>query len=420
MRLLVWPWRLIGLLVQNVLLALGQIWANKMRSVLTALGIIIGVASVTAVIAALAGMRTNVLGEFEALGTNKIFIAPDQPDEGRHRRASWRRIQFTPGLFNDLLEHCPSVEALTRRGTYSAKVRRAERVIEGLRVEAIEPSWHQIERRSVLIGRPFSLIDKDHARQVCLVNPNVRDKLRLDRNCVGQTILINARAFRIVGVVEPRIESSMFGGQADMMEVFVPFRTAYKLAPMAGMYAIATSRSPEASEDARAEIRFYMRSKRHLRPDDPDNFRIRVVEQFLKQFDRIAILITTVATGIVGVSLLVGGVGIMNIMLVSVSERTREIGLRKAVGATPAAILLQFLVEAVILCLIGGLLGVLGGQGLTLVLSRIPDIGLESAHIPVWAIQLSVGFSAMVGIVFGMFPAIKASALDPIEALRHE
>ena len=420
MRLWRWPIQLLGLLVQNVLLALGQIWANKTRSVLTTIGIVIGVASVTAVIAALAGLRFNVLGEFEALGTNKIFIVPRHPDEGRHKRASWQVIRFTPDLFDELLEHCPSVENLTRLSAYGARVRHADRVIEALNVQAIEPTWHEVERRSVLVGRPFSLVDKAQARQVCLVNPGVRDKLRLDRDCTGQTVLINDRAFRVVGVVEPRVESSMFGSETESLEVFVPFRTAHKLYELPWIYAIATGRSPEVSEEARAEIRFFMRQQRRLHPEDPDNFRIEAVEHYLQQFDRIAIVITTVAAGIVGVSLLVGGVGIMNIMLVSVSERTREIGLRKAVGATPAAIMLQFLVEAVILCLIGGLLGVLGGQLLTLVLSNIPNAKLDKAHIPLWAIQLSFGFSALVGIVFGMFPAIKAAALDPIEALRHE
>src|SRR5256885_9667504 len=129
---------------------------------------------------------------------------------------------------------------------------------------------------------------------------------------------------------------------------------------------------------------------------------------------------TMVATGIVGISLLVGGVGIMNIMLVSVSERTREIGLRKAVGARPSAILLQFLIEATMLCLMGGLIGLLAGQGLTSAMASIPQAKLEKAYIPGWAVALSFGFSAAVGLIFGMFPAIKAARLDPIEALRHE
>src|SRR5204863_6928994 len=150
------------------------------------------------------------------------------------------------------------------------------------------------------------------------------------------------------------------------------------------------------------------------------DFRVEVVEKFLEEFNKVAVTITIVATGIVGISLLVGGVGIMNIMLVSVSERTREIGLRKAVGARPAAILLQFLVEAVMLCLMGGLVGLLFGSLLTKGIASIPAAMLSKASIPGWAIALSFGFSALVGLVFGMFPAVKAARLDPIDALRHE
>ena len=155
--------------------------------------------------------------------------------------------------------------------------------------------------------------------------------------------------------------------------------------------------------------------------DDPDNFGIEAVQKYIDQFNKVAVMITLVAGGIVGISLLVGGVGIMNIMLVSVSERTREIGLRKAVGARASAIMLQFLVEAVMLCLIGGLIGILGGQMLTSIMAAaLPAAKLGKAHIPLWAVALSFGFSAGVGVVFGMFPAIKAARLDPIEALRHD
>jgi putative ABC transport system permease protein len=186
------------------------------------------------------------------------------------------------------------------------------------------------------------------------------------------------------------------------------------------LHLIAASRSPEVSEEAQAEVTFFMRHQRHIRLGEADTFRIWVIQKELDEFSKVAATTTAIAAGVVGISLLVGGVGIMNIMLVSVSERTREIGLRKAVGARPGAILLQFLVEAVMLCCLGGLFGVLGGQGLTKVIAGLPGANLDKAYIPGWAIALSFGFSAGVGLVFGMFPAIKAARLDPIEALRHE
>jgi putative ABC transport system permease protein len=192
---------------------------------------------------------------------------------------------------------------------------------------------------------------------------------------------------------------------------------------------MATSRTPALSEDAKVEIEFFMRLRRHVKPGTDDTFHVQTAQRELDEFNKVATVVTMIATGIVGISLLVGGVGIMNIMLVSVSERTREIGLRKAVGARPGAILLQFLVEAVMLCLIGGAIGVGLGQAIsTFVASFLPKdamgIGNTSTPVrfivPASAIMLSLGFSAGVGLIFGMFPAIKAARLDPIEALRHE
>ena len=182
----------------------------------------------------------------------------------------------------------------------------------------------------------------------------------------------------------------------------------------------AESKSPEVSDDARAEISFFLRRTRNIKPGEPDTFRVDSVKNFLDIFDNIARVVFLVAGCIVGISLLVGGVGIMNIMLVSVSERTREIGLRKAVGAKKSAILTQFLIEAVVLCFVGGLFGIGIGQLITTGIANIPKIELDMSFIPLWAIGLAFGFSGTVGIFFGMFPAIKAARLDPIEALRHE
>jgi putative ABC transport system permease protein len=163
-----------------------------------------------------------------------------------------------------------------------------------------------------------------------------------------------------------------------------------------------------------------LRRQRGLTKEDPDTFRVAAIDQFINQFKSLASGVTAIAGGIVGISLLVGGIGIMNIMLVSVSERTREIGLRKAVGATSSAILLQFLLEAVTLTLLGGFVGLVIGKLMALSLTFIPGANLEQADVPPWAIAVALVFSAGVGVLFGMWPAYKASRLDPIEALRHE
>lgn len=406
------------LVYQSITLALGQIWSNKLRSLLTMLGIIIGVASVTGVIAALTGLKQKVLADFETVGTNKIFIWPDRPETGPHKHASWTQLQFKPEHFDAMQAHCPSVRTFSRTTWNNDKVRHMDKTEDSVGIQGIEPSWHSIENRSVTLGRPFSVIDNAQGRAVCLINLTAQQKLALPKDCIGESILIGDRRFTVVGVLEPAQHMGIFGGDQTGLEIFVPFTTAYRQNPWR-MSVVAAAKTPELSEEARAEMRFYLRNERHLKPGEPDTFRLEAVQKFLDQFNQTSVTITLVAIGIVGISLIVGGVGIMNIMLVSVSERTREIGLRKAVGARSSAILLQFLIEAVTLCLLGGLLGVVGGKGLAHLMASIPGARLDKASVPVWAVLLSFGFAAATGLIFGMLPAVKASRLDPIEALRH-
>jgi len=418
MILLRLPLMLLLLIYQSAVLATGQIWSNKVRSMLTTIGIVIGVASVTAVIAALTGLRTYVLNNFEALGTNKIFIFPMSP--GNNRNVSWDQIRLRPEHFEGLLDHCPSIANYTRINHMSEPISYNGRSEAEVDVQGIDTAWHKIENRAVIDGQPFSLTNEAKGQPVCLITRNTQEKLAIEADCIGRSLMIGTSRFQIIGLVEARVESGMFGRGGQRLEVFVPFGTVQRREPNSSVRVVAASRSPDVSEEAQAELTFFLRKRRRLGPTDPDNFQLQAVEQFVQQFKQTAQTITLAATGVVGISLLVGGVGIMNIMLVSVSERTREIGLRKAVGARPAAILLQFLVEAVVLCFLAGLLGVLLGQGLTSLMAKIPNANLGQAAVPGWAIALAFGFAGTVGLVFGMFPAIKAARLDPIEALRHE
>ena len=415
------PLVFLRLFYQSVYLALGQIWANKTRSMLTTLGIIIGVASVTAVIAAVSGLRAKILTQFESIGTNTIFISPMRPDRGPLQHAPYWSIRFLPEHFDGMLDHCPSVKRFGRQtGLGAYTVSHHEKSVENVSLRGIEPACHQIESRKVTLGRPLSAIDEMQMRQVCIIDPKLQNDLRLDRDCIGQSILIGHNTFYIVGVLEARPESVFGGGDQETSEIFIPFKTSFKLRRYLWVGVLAESKSPEVSDDARAEISFFLRRTRNIKPGEPDTFRVDSVKNFLDIFNEVARVVMAVAGGIVGISLLVGGVGIMNIMLVSVSERTREIGLRKAVGAKKSAILTQFLIEAVVLCFVGGLFGVGLGQLLTTGIANIPNIELDMSYIPLWAIGLAFGFSGSVGIFFGMFPAIKAARLDPIEALRHE
>jgi putative ABC transport system permease protein len=405
--------------IQAIALALSQIWVNKARSFLTALGIIIGVASVTSVIAALSGLKTKVLTEFEKIGANKMLIFPDRPDNAPRNRYPWEVVRLKPRELELIRDNCPSIVELSPQTTFGASVQYGSEFREGINVTGIWPAWSRIENRDILIGRPFTALDEQDARQVCMVNDKAIDELKLPTDPTGDHLLIGGRRFQIVGVIET-LQTNIFGRGTTSSEVYVPFATAAKYQDEDYFFYITCKlKSPEVAEEAKAESTFVLRQARMLQPDEPNTFEIAPIDQFIEQFKAIAAGITAVAGGIVGISLLVGGIGIMNIMLVSVSERTREIGLRKAVGATPAAILLQFLLEAVTLCFVGGLIGVLIGEAFALGVSKIPDVGVQMS-VPWWAVIMSFGFSAFVGIVFGMFPAIKAARLDPIEALRHE
>jgi putative ABC transport system permease protein len=410
---------LVRVLFQTVFLALSQIWANKVRSVLTTLGIIIGVAAVVGAVAITTGFKDFVLKEFATVGANKVWIFPRRPPEQRDR-FNWRQIRLTVDEADGIERNCPSLARLTPIADITSSVEYGDRMKPFVPIHGIRPVWHDIEQRFVTVGRTFSRIDEDERLQVCLINDKAIEEFALPQDPTGISILVDKRRFRIVGVVETKTVSPMFGGDEARSEIFVPFRTADMMRPDRGVYCIAQTDKPEHFDDAKAEVSFYLRRSRHLKPDDPNTFGVEAIEQIISQFKKIAAGITMFTGLVVSISLLVGGIGIMNIMLVSVSERTREIGLRKAVGARPEVILMQFLVEAVVLCLVGGAVGLMIGQGFVLAVASIPMLHLESASVPAWAVALAVGFSALTGVVFGMFPAIKAARLNPIDALRHE
>ena len=406
--------------LQAITLAFSQIWANKSRAFLTALGIIVGVASTTAVIAALTGLKAKVLSEFESVGASKFFVFPDRPDNAPRNMYPWEKILLKTEEAKAIRDECTLVKAITPITEVGLDVDSAGKRIEGITVAGIWPDWHEVQNRFVQEGRPFTQIDVDSERQVCLINQDAIRELDLPANAVGEAILLGGRRFMIVGIIETT-QARFFGMNTSSAEIFIPFSVAEKLQDRNFFMRIeGLFMSPETAADGEDEVRFVLRRMRGLSPGDPQTFQVAAIDKFIAQFKTLAAGITAIAGGIVGISLLVGGIGIMNIMLVSVSERTREIGLRKAVGATPMAILLQFLLEAVTLCLVGGFIGIAFGRLAAFGLTMIPGAQLEQSDIPFWAVALSFVFSAMTGIVFGMFPAIKASRLDPIEALRHE
>lgn len=410
---------LVRLLFQTVVMAIQQLWANRVRAALTTLGIVIGVASTIAIVGGTQGLQRFVLKEFENFGATRFVVFPRFPREAPGRFSA-QQIQIKKREVDLVEQQATTILRLTPVKGFSAQIQFGDRIERNVRVSGMNQDWHLVEGRSITLGRPFSTIDMEERRPVCLVNDRAIEELGLNKDPSGQSILVDGRRFLIVGVVETKSLPGAFGGGDPVTEVYIPYSlaSAMKPEPIFGSFIQGTMKDANGFDELKAEIRSIMRRSRQLKPEDPDTFVVYVVEEFINRLNFVATGLTLAATAIVTISLVVGGVGIMNIMLASVSERTREIGLRKAVGAPPLVILLQFLVEAVLLCLVGAAGGLALGYGLVAGIASVPQ--MAEAFVPMWAVGLAVGFSAATGVIFGMFPAIKAAQLDPIVALRHE
>ena len=412
---------ILRVLSQTVVFAVRQMLANKFRSMLTMLGIIIGVWAITTVIAAVSGLNGFVMSEFEKFGATKMFIWGERPDSLR-RKLKWDDVKITQAEADLLREHATTLSRVSMQTDFPVQVRYGDKVKAGVRVTGIEADWHEIEQRFVKSGRAFTIQDNLEQLPVCLTTDEGIKEFALNNGGVGEHILLNNRRFLVVGIVETKELSGMFGRDDSQAEIFVPFQTMYKLQDWLWTMVVVQMKNADLAEEAQAQVRDLLRRHRQLPPEWEDTFGTFQMTSAVERMRGLGSGLTAAAGVLVSISLLVGGVGIMNIMLVSVSERTREIGLRKALGANPTIILLQFLVEAMVLCIIGGMLGLILGQLSTLGLQKapIPGMNMKSAEIPMWAIILALGFSAGVGLVFGMGPAMKAARLDPIDALRHD
>ncbi len=409
---------LLRLCVQTVFLAIGQIFTRFVRSALTMLGIIIGVGVVIASVGGLNGMKGFVLNEFETLGAKKMWVWGYVP-ESKRSVMSWSDAKVSLYEGGLIMDRGSAIASMTPQCGRNWDVFYEGKVVRGVEVTGIWPEWHDIEDRQVLYGRPFSNIDIEEKRQVCLVNEDAVVDLNLDTDPTGDYIQIRGRRFLIVGLVETKEVTIFQGGGDSTAEIFIPFDTHKMMDPYSWTLFIMQMEDPELAQEAEAEVRFILRKHRQLAPDEEDTFRIQVLQEAIQQFSALAGGITVVAAIIVSFSLFVGGIGIMNIMLASVSERTREIGLRKAVGAQPIVVLLQFLIEAIVQCVVGGAVGVAIGLGAVGVLRASID-WMDAASVPMFWMVIAFGACAIVGVVSGMLPAMKAAALNPINALRHE
>ncbi|HEX4955579.1 MAG TPA: ABC transporter permease [Thermoanaerobaculia bacterium] len=405
------------IVTENFAIALRALRANALRSMLTTLGIIIGTAAVIAVVSIIQGLQFMIVGELQGVGATYIMVFPNQPD--REDRAVARPVRLTPEDAEAIRQRVVGIDKMTPilQGNLVAKYLDREHATN---VFGTNDQMPEVTNQPLELGRFFSQFDLRERRKVAVVGWKVIEELRLGDQPLGKEIYVGKLRATVIGVMER--QGQTLGQDRDDV-IYIPFDTAVGLFGRTAAERISLriqAASVDVVNQVQDSIRQLLRQRHGLSPKDRDDFHVLVQDQVLKSVNSILGGITAVVGAVVSVALLVGGIGIMNIMLVSVTERTREIGVRKSVGARKRDILVQFLIEAVSLSLVGGAIGILFGWGAGALAVALIPYDLPPVHVPLWAVALAFGFSSLVGVVFGIYPAGKAAQLDPIEALRYE
>ena len=398
-------------------IALRALANNKLRAFLTMLGIIIGVASVITMLAIGQGSKKSIQAQISEMGSNMIMIHPGGERRGGVRRDPSEMQTLKLENYETLRDECTFV------GAISPNVSASGQLIHGSdnypsSINGVSLGYLDIRQLSVEDGEMFSEVDILTSAKVCVIGKTIVDNLFTDgSNPIGQVIRFNQVPFRVIGVLKSKGYNSMGMDQDDI--VLAPYTTVMKrLLTQTYLQGIFASAVREDMTDyATDEISRILRREHKLRETDADDFTIRTQQELSQMLNTTTDLMTTLLACIAGISLIVGGIGIMNIMYVSVTERTREIGLRMSVGARGVDILSQFLIEAILISITGGLIGVILGCGASWI---VKDVAHWPIYIQPWSVLLSFAVCTVTGIFFGWYPAQKAAGLDPIEALRYE
>jgi len=411
---------------QNIGMAIDGVWVHRFRSLLTILGIVIGITTVVTVASLLTGLRQGVVDFFQELGPDNIFLfksSGDPSQEPRNVKERQRRA-LKPEFAEYIKRWCNSVDdvgltlllpAAVEGKPITARVPGYES--DTINVSGRSPNSDAITPRDFSSGRFFTSEEDHRGAHVALIGASVAEALYPDGHAVGKTFMMDGGEYTVVGVYA-KAKGGFFGENGQDNAIDIPLHTAQSRYPQIDRIMITAKAKTGRREEAYQEVEGAMRRMRHLPTTAEDDFSISTPDQIIQQFDRITGLIGLVAIAISGLGLLVGGIGVMNIMLMSVTERTREIGVRKALGARRRDIISQFLVEATTLTGLGGVLGILIAVAITMLLGAL--VPALPSKVPAWALITGFSMSVGVGVFFGVWPAVKAARLDPVEALRYE